>query len=266
MPANPYTPIRNPYEQSMTPGSGVSMISPFQYQVQSTEPTNAAPAQQQSYSGSSSGSPASYAPPPPPPERIGREGPAQQVGREGEINIPGVGALGELDAAGARAQAAVFGRAKDRAGQIARSALTGLRSALAERGVLGSGMESQATVDAAMQGAGLISDTSREEAIQEARRGERAREFQTSSLLQQRGQNISQRGQDLGQILGLRGQDITQRGQDISQRGQDVSLLGLRNAGGNYTGVEPVDPYAGYHTSEAGSYYGNPYQQPRRSY
>jgi hypothetical protein len=154
-----------------------------------------------------------------------------QVAREGDIGMsPSATSLGQLDAAGQAAQAAVFGRAKDRAGQVASSALSGLRSALASRGMLGSGIETQGTVDAAMQGAGLIADTSREEAIQEAQRGERAREFQTQAQLQQRGQNINQRGQDLGQILGVRGQDITQRGQDFTGRGQDITLEGLRRA------------------------------------
>ena len=161
------------------------------------------------------------------------------VGREDPVSIsPSMAGLGQLDEAGASAQRAVFGRAKDRAGQIASSALSGLRSALASRGVLGSGMETQGTVDAAMQGAGLIADTSREEAIQEAQRGERAREFQTQAQLQQRGQDISQRGQDLGQILGVRGQDITQRGQDVS-----ASLGGLQAAGGINQSVPTYNPY-----------------------
>lgn len=249
-------PVLNPWanQQPHTRPEDYQQVGGMTYQAiqppVATSPQQPSP--QYSGGGSSSGG-GGYTMPATPPERIGREGAAQSVGREGDINIPGVGALGELDAAGQRAQAAVFGRAKDRAGQIARSALTGLRSALAERGVLGSGMEAQATGDVALQGAGMIADTSREEAIQEARRGERAREFQTQSMLQQRGQNISQRGQDLSQILGLRGQDITQRGQDVSQRGQDISLMGLRNAGTqynangtigtpSYSGDNPNDP------------------------
>lgn len=185
---------------------------------------------------------------PPTPDRIGAP---SQVGREGDIGMsPSATSLGQLDDAGRAAQAAVFGRAKGRAGQIASSALSGLRSALASRGVLGSGMETQGTVDAAMQGANILADTNREEAIQESQRGERAREFQTQAQLQQRGQNITQRGQDMGQILGVRGQDITQRGQDFTGRGQDISLMGLQNAAGGSTTTttqsESVPGWNGY--------------------
>ena len=188
------------------------------------------------------------------------------VGREADVSIsPSATSLGQLDAAGRAAQSAVFGRAKDRAGQIASSALSGLRSSLAARGVLGSGIETQGTVDAAMQGAGMISDVNREEAIQESQRGERAREFQTQAMLQQRGQNISQRGQDLGQILGTRGQDITQRGQDFTGRGQDITLEGLRRAAeGTSTTTETSvdDPYGFGTTPDPYSYLGT--RQVRR--
>lgn len=174
--------------------------------------------------------------------------PSTTTPREPGVTIPSSpSGIGGLDEAGKAAQAAVFGRAKDRAGQIAKSALQGLRSSLAARGILGSGMEVQGTLDAAMQGAGLIADTSREEAVQEAQRGERAREFQTQAALQHRGQDITQRGQDINQLLGIRGQDITQRGQTIGGR---ASLSGLRSAyggGGNYGG---------------GGYYGNEWTEP----
>ena len=216
MPRNPApTPVKRTTTTTM-PGSGSSIPS----------------------AGGSSGSVGAMPPRVPAPP---------SVGREADVSIsPSATSLGQLDEAGRAAQSAVFGRAKDRAGQIASSALSGLRSSLAARGVLGSGIETQGTVDAAMQGAGILADTNREEAIQESQRGERAREFQTQAMLQQRGQNISQRGQDLAQILGTRGQDITQRGQDFTGRGQDITLEGLRRAAqGTTTTTEVDDPYAG---------------------
>ena len=203
-------------------------------------------------SSSGSGGGGSIAAPP-------REPAPGSVGREADVSIgSSASGLGQLDEQGRAAQSAVFGRAKDRAGQIANSALSGLRSALASRGVLGSGMEVQGTVDAAMQGAGLIGDVSREEAIQEAQRGERAREFQTQAQLQQRGQNIGQRGQDLGQLLGVRGQDITQRGQDISLQG----LKTAASSGGSGRPYGGGDPFG--FPLPPGTSYGQP--DPRRLY
>lgn len=238
-------PVFNPYDVYQGP-KGATFGDPNWVRTSATswQPRNPAPepptrttvtstgsgGSGSSSGGSGGGSPVKTGPMPP---RVGAPG---QVQREGDVSIPGSAAgLGGLDEAGKAAQSAVFGRAKDRAGQVASSALSGLRSALASRGMLGSGIETQGTVDAAMQGAGILADTNREEAIQESQRGERAREFQTQAQLQQRGQNINQRGQDLGQILGVRGQDITQRGQDFTGRGQDITLQGLQQAAAGTT-------------------------------
>lgn len=216
-------------------GQNITRLDDFNYYQEEPQSGFSAYGQRPASGGSTGGGANTGGGGPTPP----REPAPGSVARESAVSMsPSASSLGQLDEAGASAQRAVFGRAKDRAGQIASSALTGLRSALASRGVLGSGMETQGTVDAAMQGANIIGDVSREEAIQESQRGERAREFQTQAQLQQRGQDISQRGQDLGQILGLRGQDITQRGQDVS-----ASLGGLQAAGGNSQSVSTYNPY-----------------------
>ena len=101
---------------------------------------------------------------------------------------------------------AAMARAKDRAGLAARGALTGLREALGERGVLGSGIEGRATAGVANEAQQQIADVNRESAIQE---GVNARERER--MLYQG--NITQLGQDL-----------TARGQDIDMRGQDLGV------------------------------------------
>ena len=58
-------------------------------------------------------------------------------------------------------------RAKERAGQIATSGLTGLREALGARQMLGSGAEAQATGDLASDAMRSIADVNREQLIQD---------------------------------------------------------------------------------------------------
>lgn len=97
-------------------------------------------------------------------------------------------------------------RAKDRQGQLARSALTGLRSALGERGVLGSGIEGEATQGIAATALQNLTDVNREQMVQD---DETARQFA---------------------LAGYQGA-ITQRGQDISARGQDIDAQIAQNSG-----------------------------------
>jgi len=118
-------------------------------------------------------------------------------------------------------------RAKDRQGQIARSALTGLRGALGERGMLGSGAETGGTEDIAAKGLQSLTDVNREGLIQDdaARHdydlagyqgdiSQRATDIGRSNALDALATQA--RGQDIGANVAYRGQDVTARGQDIA--------------------------------------------------
>lgn len=98
------------------------------------------------------------------------------------------------DAADLAAQDAAFGRAKDRVGAIGRAGLTGLREAMASRGILGSGIESAGTGQVFGEAAGGLGEVARDQAIasyQEA--GKRA------------DRNVTKRGQDMGYLQSLMG-------------------------------------------------------------
>lgn len=90
------------------------------------------------------------------------------------------------------AQNAAFARAKDREGQLAQGALTGLRSSLGGRGLLGSGAEFRGTANIVNKALGNLGEVNREQAIQNA----------AGAVDQMK--------------MGYQG-DITQRGQDITQ-------------------------------------------------
>lgn len=142
----------------------------------------------------------------------------------GSVPAPGTGGLGggSSPATGlprvdtTEAQTAAFNRAKDQVGEVSRSALTGLRSALASRGQLGGAGESRGYENIANTGVHELADVAREGAIQES--GLRERE----NALNYNG-GISMRGQDIGRDLGIYNGQIAQRGQDVTMRGQDIS-------------------------------------------
>lgn len=89
-------------------------------------------------------------------------------------------------------------RAKERAGQLARSSVSGLRAVLGERGMLGSGVEGRATTNIATEALKQISDVNREQAIKEADQAARFAELGYQGAITQRGQDITMRGQDIG--------------------------------------------------------------------
>ena len=120
------------------------------------------------------------------------------------------------------AQSAAFARAKDQVGLEAQGALTGLRSALGGRGLLGSGAEYQGTQNVITRGMGELGDVSREQAIQGAGAQERAASLGYTGGIQQRGQDIqSQQAQ-----AGLQAQiaEANQRAM-LTGRGQDIGMM-----------------------------------------
>lgn len=110
---------------------------------------------------------------------------------------------GAADDTGARA--AAFARAKEQAGHTAQSALTGLRSAMEDRGMMGSSVEA-AGVGAAINGAsGAVNDFTREQLGKDLTRADQLADRNYQGNLTQRSQDIAQRGQDLQAKQALQG-------------------------------------------------------------
>lgn len=95
------------------------------------------------------------------------------------------------------ANAAEFGAAKDKVGQETSGALTGLRSALAGRGLLGSGAESRGTTGIIQKGQQELGDTTRQQAVTDADLTQQNAVANLNAGVAQRGQDITQRGQDI---------------------------------------------------------------------
>jgi len=90
------------------------------------------------------------------------------------------------------AEAAAFNRAKDTAGQVGRSAITGLQEATAGRGFgAESGLATGQIADVIHQGAQGLTDVSREQAIQEAGLARQRASEAIQASLARRGQNMS---------------------------------------------------------------------------
>jgi hypothetical protein len=118
------------------------------------------------------------------------------------------------------AQQSAFARAKDQVGQETSGALTGLRSALGGRGMLGSGSEARGTALVANRGQGELGQVSRDQAMESAKLAQQTAETNYQGGITQRGQSLeSQQAANAlaGEMArtGYQGQ-ITQRGQDIS--------------------------------------------------
>jgi hypothetical protein len=178
------------------------------------------PADTSSSSGSGSGGTGAIANAIP---RIGDQTIESGGGNPSQFGTPGsVGHISAPDMAAANS--AGFARAKDQVGQETSGALTGLRSALASRGMLGSGAESRGTVSAITKGQGQLGEVSRTQAENEANQNLDIAKTNYSGDISQRGQDVSMRGQNMDFSSTHRGQDITQRGQDIQQQEANASL------------------------------------------
>lgn len=95
------------------------------------------------------------------------------------------------------ARSAAFARAKEQAGQTARSAIEALRGTMAERGLLGSGIEGGQTAEIIRGAAQGPNEITREQAIQDAANAAEWGAMQYQGGITQRGQDIQQRGQDI---------------------------------------------------------------------
>src|ERR1035437_4012253 len=127
------------------------------------------------------------------------------------------GALGGLQSAAqtvapvdtTAATTAAFGAAKDQTGLETSGALTGLRSALGGRGMLGSGAEIGGTTSAINMGQQQLGAASRANATTQATQAE------TNALANQ-GAAVTSRGQDVTAEGNLYSGLVAQRGQDIA--------------------------------------------------
>jgi hypothetical protein len=115
------------------------------------------------------------------------------------------------------AESATFGKAKDQVGQETAGALTGLRSALAARGMLGGQGEYRGTQGVVTKGQGELGDVSRQQAVTHL-----GNEMDIEKANQQAA--LTGRGQNIDFSLGTRGQDVTQRGQDIQYAESQAQL------------------------------------------
>lgn len=90
----------------------------------------------------------------------------------------------------ANARAAVFGRAKEQAGQIARSSLDSLSSLMASHGMSGSGIEEKLGADVLGGAAGSLGDVTREQQIQDLGRIGQVSDQTYQGDITQRAQNL----------------------------------------------------------------------------
>lgn len=86
--------------------------------------------------------------------------------------------------------AATFGAAKDRAGQVARASLDALNGELGSQGMLGSGAQVQGTKDIIMDAGQFTSDVNRQNAVNDAQMKGDFAKLGYQGDITQRGQNI----------------------------------------------------------------------------
>ncbi len=102
------------------------------------------------------------------------------------------------------ARAAAFGRAKDQAGQVARSGVDATSNEMALRGLAGSGIEGSALGSVIGGSAGQLGDFTREQLIQDLDRARQVADMQYQGNITQRGQNMGLSPAILG-LIGSRG-------------------------------------------------------------
>jgi hypothetical protein len=125
------------------------------------------------------------------------------------------------------AEAATFNRAKDQVGETASGALTGLRSALGSRGLLGSGLEERGTAAAAVGAAKELGDVTRQSAITKANLDNQNATTNFQGQISQRGQDF-QREEAANSLAGDLAK-TTYEGQ-IQQRGQNIQAMNAAKA------------------------------------
>lgn len=132
------------------------------------------------------------------------------------VQLGGMGGTPQAHIAGpdnTEANAAEFARAKDRVGEIGRGALTGLRSSMGSRNMMGSGIEGKQTADVIQSGQGQLGEVVRDQAITNSNQDN------ANAVTGYQG-DITQRGQDQNAAATEYQGKITQRGQDMNAAAQ----------------------------------------------
>jgi len=142
------------------------------------------------------------------PARVGAGG-GTSGGTGGGGTGAGGGAYSTVTPVDTRAaESAAFGRAKDQVGETSQGALSGLRSALGGRGMLGSGAEYRGTANVFNKGQQQLGDVSRGLAIKGAENAQENAQTNYAGGLTQRGQNMNDAQTALSAQVAQRGQDI----------------------------------------------------------
>lgn len=111
--------------------------------------------------------------------------------------VGGPGGVGGEDAA----RAAAFGRAKDTAGEIGRSAVSALQQNMTGRGLGRSSLANQSTGQVINQGATQLGEVNREQAIQDLQNARQRASEQFQGGLTMRGQNLGFAGNALSGLM-----------------------------------------------------------------
>jgi hypothetical protein len=101
------------------------------------------------------------------------------------------------------AEAATFGRAKDRVGRATQGLLKSVRNQFSSRGLSGSSLEGDQIGGALMAGHGQLGDTIRDQAIEGLNRSYDVLDKNYQGNIAQRGQDLSQEAQRRESILAL---------------------------------------------------------------
>lgn len=107
------------------------------------------------------------------------------------------------DAGADAARDATFARAKDKAGQIARASLTGLRNVMGERGLGGSSIESAQSAGILGEAGSELGDVNREQLIQDLNRQQHIQDLTYQGNITQRGQTLAAQNPQTQALLGL---------------------------------------------------------------
>ena len=118
-----------------------------------------------------------------------RLGYLSQLQAAGGAGAPPVQHGGADDGSGARD--AVFARAKDKAGQIARASLNALRNVMGERGISGSSIEGLQQAGVVGAAGSELGDVNREQMIQDLNRQAEIEDLTYQGGIQQRGQTLA---------------------------------------------------------------------------
>ncbi len=156
------------------------------------------------------------------------------------------------------ANAQIFGRAKDQAGQMSRASLQSLRDELGATGMLGSGAEAQGSRDIIAHGAGQLGEVSRENAVNESSQKADFAKMKYQGDITQRGQDIA--AQEAEARLALQ--------REVSKQQMLMEALKMLNGGaqsgtvvGNTVGYgQPSPPQRGLTPQVSRGHYASPQQ------